>query len=70
LDAFLPALTSREYLVHSRDGGDISFRKSGMSALPLKADILSVEVDVRKVPKADMGGDKPHPFGVYQIGEV
>jgi len=69
LDGFLPALTSRENLVRNRDAGDISFRKSGMSALPLKADILSVEVDVRKVPKADMNGDKPQPFGVYQIGE-
>jgi len=46
LDGFLPALTSRENLVRNRDAGDISFRKSGMSALPLKADMPSVLTDV------------------------
>jgi len=54
LDGFLPALTSRENLVRSRDAGDISFRKSGTSALPLKADILGMSTEVRYVPIADV----------------
>ena len=29
-------------------------RRSGMSALPLEADILRVGIDVRQVPKADV----------------
>ena len=52
-DGFLPALTSRENLVRSRDAGDISFRKSGMTALSLKADMPSVLTDDCKVPIAD-----------------
>jgi len=29
-----------------------------MSALPLKADMFSVEINVRFVPKADIGSDE------------
>jgi len=53
LDSFLPSQTNRENLVHSRDEGDISFRKSEMSALPLKADVLGLSTEVRYVPIAD-----------------
>jgi hypothetical protein len=49
-----------------------------MSALPLKADILGVEINVRQVPQADMPDGQTntrpavscYPCGVYQIGEV
>jgi len=32
--------------------------------------MLGVAIKVCFRPSADMRGDKPHPFGVYQIGEV
>ena len=55
LDGFLPALTSRENLVRRRDAGDISFRNSGTSALPLKADMPSVLTYVRFGSEVDDG---------------
>jgi len=58
LDSFLPSQTNRENLVHSRDEGDISFRKSEMSASPLKADVLGLSTEVRYVPIADMDPKK------------
>jgi len=65
LDSFLPSQTNRENLVHSRDEGDISFRKSEMSALPLKADVLGLSTEVRYVPEADMrSGRLPCPAAV------